>query len=121
MALPSGSASLPDDEARFLAIGPQLVKLLDEYDRLWAPSHAAYEAWWKAGRHLAQWEVREALPEWKVYCDVRQPADELNEVLKTKIKLITGYLGTKETIMAIENGEAHGRCSVAWSCSFFTC
>jgi tripartite-type tricarboxylate transporter receptor subunit TctC len=39
----------------------------------------------------------------------------LNEVLKTKIKLITGYLGTKETIMAIENGEAHGRCSVAWS------
>ncbi len=39
----------------------------------------------------------------------------LNEVLKTKIKLITGYLGTKETIMAIENGETHGRCSVAWS------
>ena len=39
----------------------------------------------------------------------------LNEVLKTKIKLITGYLGTKETIMAIETGEAHGRCSVAWS------
>ena len=39
----------------------------------------------------------------------------LNEVLKTKIKLITGYLGTKETIMAIENGEAHGRCSVAYS------
>ena len=39
----------------------------------------------------------------------------LNEVLKTRIKLITGYLGTKETIMAIENGEAHGRCSVAYS------
>jgi tripartite-type tricarboxylate transporter receptor subunit TctC len=39
----------------------------------------------------------------------------LNELLKTKIKLITGYLGTKETIMAIENGEAHGRCSVAYS------
>ena len=39
----------------------------------------------------------------------------LNEVLKTKLKLITGYLGTKETIMAIETGEAHGRCSVAWS------
>ena len=39
----------------------------------------------------------------------------LNEVLKTKIKLITGYLGTKETIMAIETGEAHGRCSVAYS------
>jgi tripartite-type tricarboxylate transporter receptor subunit TctC len=39
----------------------------------------------------------------------------LNQVLQTKIKLITGYLGTKETIMAIENGEAHGRCSVAYS------
>ena len=39
----------------------------------------------------------------------------LNEVLKTKIKLITGYLGTKETIMAIESGEVHGRCSVAYS------
>ncbi len=39
----------------------------------------------------------------------------LNEVLNTKIKLITGYLGTKETIMAIETGEAHGRCSVAYS------
>ena len=26
----------------------RLVKLLDEYDRLWVPSHAAYEAWWKA-------------------------------------------------------------------------
>ena len=39
----------------------------------------------------------------------------LNQVLKTKIKLITGYLGTKETIMAIENGEVHGRCSVAYS------
>lgn len=84
MALPSGSEPLPDDEARFLAIGPQLVKLLDEYDRLWEPSHAAYEAWQAAGRHLPipRWPAMEALPEWKVYCDVRQPADELNEVLK---------------------------------------
>ena len=84
MALPSGSASLPDDEARFLVIGPQLVKLLDEYDRLWEPSHAAYEAWQAAGRHLPipRWPAMEALPEWKVYCDVRQPADDLNEVLK---------------------------------------
>ena len=37
----------------------------------------------------------------------------LNEVLKTRFKLITGYLGTKETIMAMESGEAHGRCSFA--------
>jgi tripartite-type tricarboxylate transporter receptor subunit TctC len=39
----------------------------------------------------------------------------MNELMQTKIKLITGYLGTKETIMAIENGEAHGRCSVVYS------
>jgi tripartite-type tricarboxylate transporter receptor subunit TctC len=39
----------------------------------------------------------------------------LNEVLKTKMKLVTGYLGTKETIMAMETGEAHGRCSFALS------
>jgi tripartite-type tricarboxylate transporter receptor subunit TctC len=34
----------------------------------------------------------------------------LNEVLGTKFKLVTGYLGTQETILAIERGEAHGRC-----------
>ena len=34
----------------------------------------------------------------------------LNEVIGTKFKLVTGYLGTQETIMAIERGEAHGRC-----------
>ena len=39
----------------------------------------------------------------------------LNAVLGTKFKVVTGYLGTKETIMAIENGEAHGRCSFAYS------
>jgi tripartite-type tricarboxylate transporter receptor subunit TctC len=39
----------------------------------------------------------------------------LNEVLKTRFKLVTGYLGTKETIMAMESGEAHGRCSFALS------
>lgn len=39
----------------------------------------------------------------------------LNAVLGTKFKLVTGYLGTKETVMAIENGEAQGRCSFALS------
>jgi tripartite-type tricarboxylate transporter receptor subunit TctC len=34
----------------------------------------------------------------------------LNEVLGTKFKLVTGYLGTQETIIAIERNEAHGRC-----------
>jgi tripartite-type tricarboxylate transporter receptor subunit TctC len=34
----------------------------------------------------------------------------LNDVLGTKFKLVTGYLGSQETILAIERGEAHGRC-----------
>ena len=34
----------------------------------------------------------------------------LNEVLGTKFKLVTGYLGSQETIIAIERNEAHGRC-----------
>jgi tripartite-type tricarboxylate transporter receptor subunit TctC len=33
-----------------------------------------------------------------------------NDVLGTRFKLVTGYLGSQETILAIERGEAHGRC-----------
>jgi tripartite-type tricarboxylate transporter receptor subunit TctC len=39
----------------------------------------------------------------------------LNEVLGTKFKVVTGYLGTQETFMAVERGEAHGRCGVSYS------
>jgi tripartite-type tricarboxylate transporter receptor subunit TctC len=39
----------------------------------------------------------------------------LNEVLGTKFKLITGYVGTQETSMAIERGEADGRCGWSWA------
>ena len=39
----------------------------------------------------------------------------LNEVLGTKFKLVTGYLGTQETILAMERGEAHGRCTFSLS------
>lgn len=33
----------------------------------------------------------------------------MNTVLGTKFKLITGYVGSRETLKAIEQGEAHGR------------
>ena len=33
----------------------------------------------------------------------------MNAVLGTKFKLVTGYQGSKETYLAIERGEAHGR------------
>jgi tripartite-type tricarboxylate transporter receptor subunit TctC len=39
----------------------------------------------------------------------------LNDVLGTKFKLVTGYVGTQETILAIERGEAHGRCVISHS------
>jgi tripartite-type tricarboxylate transporter receptor subunit TctC len=39
----------------------------------------------------------------------------LNEVLGTKFKLVTGYLGTQETVLAVERGEAHGRCMFSHS------
>lgn len=39
----------------------------------------------------------------------------LNAALGTKFHVITGYLGTQETIVAIERGETHGRCGWSWS------
>lgn len=39
----------------------------------------------------------------------------INEVLGTKFKVVTGYLGTQETILAIERGEASGRCIISLS------
>jgi tripartite-type tricarboxylate transporter receptor subunit TctC len=39
----------------------------------------------------------------------------INEVLGTKFKVVTGYLGTQETILAIERGEASGRCILSLS------
>jgi tripartite-type tricarboxylate transporter receptor subunit TctC len=39
----------------------------------------------------------------------------LNAVLGTRFKVITGYQGTRETALAIERGETHGRCGWTWS------
>ena len=39
----------------------------------------------------------------------------INATLGTRFKVITGYLGTQETIMAVERGETHGRCGWSWS------
>ena len=39
----------------------------------------------------------------------------LNATIGTRFKVITGYLGTQETVMAIERGETHGRCGWSWS------
>ena len=34
----------------------------------------------------------------------------LNDMIGTRFKVVTGYLGSQETILAIERGEADGRC-----------
>jgi tripartite-type tricarboxylate transporter receptor subunit TctC len=39
----------------------------------------------------------------------------LNEMMGTKFRVITGYLGSQETIIAIERGEVDGRCGWGWS------
>jgi tripartite-type tricarboxylate transporter receptor subunit TctC len=39
----------------------------------------------------------------------------LNEVLGTNFRVITGYQGSQETIIAIERGEVDGRCGWGWS------
>ena len=39
----------------------------------------------------------------------------LNEVLHTNFKVVTGYQGSQETIVAIERGEVDGRCGWGWS------
>jgi tripartite-type tricarboxylate transporter receptor subunit TctC len=39
----------------------------------------------------------------------------INEVLGTRFKVVTGYLGTRETILAVERGEASGRCIISLS------
>ncbi len=39
----------------------------------------------------------------------------LNDTIGTKFKIITGYLGSKETFLAMENGEVNGRCGITLS------
>lgn len=73
--------TVPEGEVRFLAIGPQLVKLLDEYDRRRALALEAHAIWWKAGEHLPvpKWPAMESLPEWKVYSFLADYAEEIGE------------------------------------------
>jgi hypothetical protein len=39
----------------------------------------------------------------------------LNELIGTKFKLIAGYPGYPETLLAVENGEVHGRGATSWT------
>lgn len=39
----------------------------------------------------------------------------LNDVLKTKFRVVSGYQTTRDTLMAMERGEANGRCGISYS------
>lgn len=73
---------LPDDEARFLALAPRMIALLNEYDRLRLLWKEPYAAWEKA-RGRGRWKPEhESLPEWSTYLELRQPADEIDGILE---------------------------------------
>lgn len=38
----------------------------------------------------------------------------INAVLGTRFRVVTGYTGSREISLAIERGEAHGACGLAW-------
>ena len=40
----------------------------------------------------------------------------LNGVLGTKFKVVTGYPGAADFLLAVERGEADGTAGVSWSC-----
>lgn len=39
----------------------------------------------------------------------------LNNLLGAKFRIVTGYPGTSDLMMAMERGETHGRCGMTWS------
>jgi tripartite-type tricarboxylate transporter receptor subunit TctC len=38
-----------------------------------------------------------------------------NKLLGTKLKVITGYPGSTEILLAVERGEVHGMCGIGWT------
>jgi hypothetical protein len=73
------------EERQLLAVGPRLVRLLDEYDQLWGPHRPFYEAWEAACERLpanSSIADRQAIPEWATYIAARRPADEIGEELE---------------------------------------
>ena len=47
--------------------------------------------------------------------DTTQFPKVLNSVLATKMKVISGYPGGNDAVLAMERGEVHGRCGWSWS------
>jgi tripartite-type tricarboxylate transporter receptor subunit TctC len=39
----------------------------------------------------------------------------LNHVLGTRLRVVAGYAGSRQTTLAVERGEVHGMCGIGWS------
>ncbi|MDO9441563.1 MAG: tripartite tricarboxylate transporter substrate-binding protein [Beijerinckiaceae bacterium] len=50
-----------------------------------------------------------------VTSSIQQYPTVLNNVLKTKFKMVTGYPGSREAAIAMERGETGGICGIQWS------
>lgn len=46
---------------------------------------------------------------------IRQFPAVLNEILGTKFKIIAGYPGSKQSVLAVDKGEVQGVCGMQWS------
>jgi tripartite-type tricarboxylate transporter receptor subunit TctC len=46
---------------------------------------------------------------------IKQYPSVLNNILATKFKIISGYPGSRESVQAVEKGEAQGVCGIQWS------
>jgi hypothetical protein len=46
---------------------------------------------------------------------IKQYPAVLNNILGTKFKIISGYPGSRESVQAVEKGEAQGVCGIQWS------
>jgi tripartite-type tricarboxylate transporter receptor subunit TctC len=84
--------ALTKDVGLCLSWGPSPFKTIDD-----ARNHVMVVAGTGAGSETDTWPVI------------------INEVLGTKFKVVTGYLGTQETLLAVERGEANGRCILSLS------
>lgn len=81
----AATSTVSGDEARFLALAPRLIALLDEYDRLWLLKDEPYATWEAAREKRFGQSYRretEETPEYHAYIEARRPADELDAILE---------------------------------------
>lgn len=76
--------ALSNDEVRFVALGPQIVPMLDEYDRIWEAKAPFFAAWEKIADKFRgeDYDKGQETAEWRAYVESRSPADEIDNLLE---------------------------------------